>query len=591
MSRMPVEKDAKHIRVFVNGDGNFAGRKMVLNDRIVRTFDAFLDQVTDTCRPAFGAVRNVYTPVGGTPVTNMDAFQNGKDYVVGGKERFRKIDYEQIHEPPKAGHNTEHKKTEAFEASFVKRRKTVVRSARAVKEAKLAGHPIIITVFRNGDTLFHGVKLILTKRNLADFDHVLTVITERIKLQSGFARRLYTVDGRQVHDPSDITNDGQYVACGFFDKFKRLPYSTGGVEGSPKGSPKSKQKKLLMIEYSPMKGQASDAGAESDSSPPRKPIKVKHTKKKTEEEDLSLGEPVIKKQARQAREEAAAVAAAEEGQRKRAALEAAEKKKKEEAEKRDREYEERERKIKEKKEKERKEKERAAELARQAAAKKKEKDDAERRRKAEEEEEEKLVAIVPDAPAVADEKGLSRRTEKPVDVVDAEEISDEEDIEELDDGGNEFNVPVSMDNDDGDLAFDSGDDGAVAAVVAKSKPVSPEASTSVRGKAPSEAAASVVKSRSSLAGSVRSIKSTKNSVHAAPAASSVRSSRASLKAAEHNEPAADASEDIADEGDGEEGGEEGGDEAAQPDPEEEEGDEGDEGDDEAYGDGLPDESS
>lgn len=85
--RAPQDQ-GKTIRVYRNGDFNFAGRKFVLNRR-VRTWDAFLSDVTQTIKPQFGAVRQLYTPATGTRLDSLTQLEPDGVYVAGGTERFK----------------------------------------------------------------------------------------------------------------------------------------------------------------------------------------------------------------------------------------------------------------------------------------------------------------------------------------------------------------------------------------------------------------------------------------------------------------------------------------------------------------------
>jgi hypothetical protein len=97
MAMKAVPTPAKNVRVFRNGDFNYAGRKFVVNSRYSRNFDAFLSQVTSGLRPQFGAVRNLYTPENGTRINRLEQLQSGGEYVAGGSERFRASTLVRIH--------------------------------------------------------------------------------------------------------------------------------------------------------------------------------------------------------------------------------------------------------------------------------------------------------------------------------------------------------------------------------------------------------------------------------------------------------------------------------------------------------------
>jgi hypothetical protein len=65
----------------------------VVNRKRTPTFDTLLGDVTNGVKAPFGAVRNLYTPVGGTRVVNFEDLATGKTYVAGGLTRFQKKEY------------------------------------------------------------------------------------------------------------------------------------------------------------------------------------------------------------------------------------------------------------------------------------------------------------------------------------------------------------------------------------------------------------------------------------------------------------------------------------------------------------------
>ncbi|GCC28965.1 doublecortin domain-containing protein 2-like [Chiloscyllium punctatum] len=203
----------KCVRVYRNGDPFYAGRKFVINERQISTFEAFLKEVTNGLEAPFGAVRNIYTPQQGHRVYQLEELDTGKQYVAGGQERFKKLDYIQI--------GIKKKKPLPKDVQI----KPVAHS-RIIASArfrKLTQEPCIICVFSNGDFLSPATRLLIPKRILGEWEQVLSSITEKVSLRTGAVRKLHTLDGRCINDGTELENGGYYVAVGR-DKFKKLPY-------------------------------------------------------------------------------------------------------------------------------------------------------------------------------------------------------------------------------------------------------------------------------------------------------------------------------------------------------------------------------
>ena len=91
--RLVAQPPTKTIVVYRNGDAFFPGRKLVVKQRQVTTFDAFLTCLTSGLDAPFGAVRNVYTPRKGNKVSELEELRTGERYVAAGAERFKRLRY------------------------------------------------------------------------------------------------------------------------------------------------------------------------------------------------------------------------------------------------------------------------------------------------------------------------------------------------------------------------------------------------------------------------------------------------------------------------------------------------------------------
>ncbi|XP_072365809.1 doublecortin domain-containing protein 2-like isoform X1 [Scyliorhinus torazame] len=208
-----AQPTVKCVRVYRNGDPFYAGRKFVINERQISTFEAFLKEVTNGLEAPFGAVRNIYTPQQGHRVYQLEELDTGKQYVAGGKERFKKLDYFQI------GIKKKKPLPKDVQVKPVAHSR-IIASARFRKPTQ---EPCIICVFTNGDPLSPATRLLIPKRILGQWEQVLSSITEKVNLRTGAVRKLHTLDGKSVNDGTELENGGYYVAVGR-DKFKKLPY-------------------------------------------------------------------------------------------------------------------------------------------------------------------------------------------------------------------------------------------------------------------------------------------------------------------------------------------------------------------------------
>ncbi|XP_074754015.1 doublecortin domain-containing protein 2 isoform X3 [Athene noctua] len=164
----------KSVLVYRNGDPFFPGRRIVVNEKKVSNFEVFLKEVTGRVKAPFGAVRNIYTPRGGHRVRQLEELQSGEQYVAGGREAFKKLNYLDIGE--------------------TKKKPAEVNNESTVEDVKPVTHSRITVSARF-----------------------------RKPLQEPYTILLYTLDGKLVQSGSDLENGQIYVAVGR-EKFKKLPY-------------------------------------------------------------------------------------------------------------------------------------------------------------------------------------------------------------------------------------------------------------------------------------------------------------------------------------------------------------------------------
>ncbi|XP_010009386.1 PREDICTED: doublecortin domain-containing protein 2 [Nestor notabilis] len=203
----------KSVLVYRNGDPFFPGRRIVISEKKVSNFEVFLKEVTAGVKAPFGAVRNIYTPRGGHRVRQLEELQSGEQYVAGGREAFKKLNYLNIgatkKKPPEV--NNEVKPV------------THSRITVSARFRKPLQEPYTIFLIANGDLISPVVRLLIPRKTLNHWDHILEMVTGKVTLRNGAVHRLYTVHGKLVQNGSDLENGQIYVAAGR-EKFKKLPY-------------------------------------------------------------------------------------------------------------------------------------------------------------------------------------------------------------------------------------------------------------------------------------------------------------------------------------------------------------------------------
>lgn len=76
------------ITLYVNGDPYFAGKKIVVNRRYIRSWEALLTAMTNAVGDGTTCVRELATPVGGTRVDDLDKLRDHGEYVAVSKGEF-----------------------------------------------------------------------------------------------------------------------------------------------------------------------------------------------------------------------------------------------------------------------------------------------------------------------------------------------------------------------------------------------------------------------------------------------------------------------------------------------------------------------
>jgi len=227
LNKMPAT--AKNVTLYKNGDEHFSGRRFVINRRQLNTMDSFLEHVTLGLKPSFGAVRNIYTPDGGTRVKSLEDIKSGKSYVAGGAENFRILGqkkprkYQEIgtRKPLPIKKTYSHIKPVSHNSAFGQ------ITGRWKQAAEEINQPVQMWLHVNGDARASPVRLLLPSRVLKlEWEMILEYITDRVGVRLGKSvRKLYTVEGELILNSKHLATGRTYVATGS-EKFRKMAYRT-----------------------------------------------------------------------------------------------------------------------------------------------------------------------------------------------------------------------------------------------------------------------------------------------------------------------------------------------------------------------------
>jgi hypothetical protein len=210
------------ITVYTNGN-KYDAKRFVYNPKYVRTFDAFLDQITMETH-ATCAVRKIYTPHGSRQVGKLSGIEPGGQYVAVSRGNFKKIQYGRKIDVGLSSEGTTTTKT-------TKRLKISSRLQKSY-ENQLKTQKTIY-VHRNGFNE-KPTQIFFTQRLLRSLSQVLDLIQEKIICDRAIVS-LRKLNGVTIDDVKKLQPDGRYVAVEQGQRFRHCSYdSVDTGETSPR---------------------------------------------------------------------------------------------------------------------------------------------------------------------------------------------------------------------------------------------------------------------------------------------------------------------------------------------------------------------
>lgn len=247
----------RKIRFFSNGDRFFRGKQLNITPHRYLGFNDLLSDLTsklpNTLHLPYG-VRQIFTPAGGTRIRDIEQLQDGRQYVCAGFEPFKCITYgkhelepwsngrsnQNDHFPADFNNETGHgphvhlygssgvyggfHPGRHYRPIFQKGRVPPSNFRYGNRNSYLVSNredvnvkPKVITLVRYGPRPRNIVKILLNKRSVQSFEHLLKDISESFgpKWKNNKVRKVFTTKGKEVLGVSDFFRDDDlFIAIG-----------------------------------------------------------------------------------------------------------------------------------------------------------------------------------------------------------------------------------------------------------------------------------------------------------------------------------------------------------------------------------------
>lgn len=217
---------AKKCKIFRNGDPHFFGKTVTLDSRRIRSFDAFLNGLTNDLKLRNGAVRKLVTPVHGHRIRDLADIEDGKLYVAAGAETFDKsVVYTQIEAPSPRRRNRHSNRDERLIPAHHNKHLENVTG----KISQIPTQGKAIEVFVNGQDIDKPTTVGLSYRQLENMTEAIKVVHEAIREKHQYrVDQICDLEGHVVTDVNQLETGGLYVAKNSYHTFKPGRYEPHG---------------------------------------------------------------------------------------------------------------------------------------------------------------------------------------------------------------------------------------------------------------------------------------------------------------------------------------------------------------------------
>ena len=182
---------AKKVIFYRNGDRHFRGVKFVITRQRYRSFDSLVEELSKAVPLPYG-VRYIFSSHGQV-ISDISQFEDEKYYICSSGDNFlRNINYAE------SARNQKRNGSDSYSSSNSSLQDLSDSRTKAVKSLPNENlKPKVITIITGMDKN-KKCKILLNRKTVKSYEHVLKDISEMLKLGDGPVRELYTLQGIKV---------------------------------------------------------------------------------------------------------------------------------------------------------------------------------------------------------------------------------------------------------------------------------------------------------------------------------------------------------------------------------------------------------